>query len=48
MQIAQKWVSGLVIIALVTTMVLPGRQTPAVINSVFNGLSGNLKAATAT
>lgn len=34
MTVVQKFVGGLVLIALVTTMVLPRRQTPAVINAV--------------
>jgi len=48
MPVAQKFVGGIVLIALVTTMVLPGRQTPKVIDSVFGGTSNVLKAATAT
>lgn len=48
MPVAQKFVGGIVLIALITTAVLPGRQTPKVIDSVFGGASGLVKAATAT
>jgi hypothetical protein len=30
---------------LLTTLVLPGRQTPAVVGALFNGLSGWTKTA---
>lgn len=33
-------------VALATTLVLPGRQTPQVIRRFFEGFSGTLKAAT--
>lgn len=48
MPVAQKLVGGLVLIALVTTMVLPGRQTPKVIDSASAGVSNMFKAAMAT
>jgi hypothetical protein len=48
MPVAQKLVGGLVLIALVTTMILPGRQTPRVIDSVAAGGSNLFKAAMAT
>jgi hypothetical protein len=35
----------LAIVALVTTLVLPGRQTPQVIKSGFDGLSGLTRAS---
>jgi hypothetical protein len=38
-------VAGLVAVTLVTTMVGPGKQTPAVISSGGNALSGSLLAA---
>lgn len=34
----------IVVLAIVTTLVLPGRQTPAVITNFFNGFSGSLRA----
>lgn len=36
---------SIVILAIVTTLVLPGRQTPAVINAGANGFMGSLRAA---
>lgn len=46
MSTVQKFLIGLVAIGLVTTLVLPNRQSPAVINAVGNGLISNpLKAA---
>lgn len=35
----------IVILAIVTTLVLPGRQTPAVINAGGSAFSGSLRAA---
>lgn len=35
----------IVLVALATTLVLPGRQTPAVIKAGGNAFSGSLKAA---
>lgn len=35
----------LAIVALITTLVLPGRQTPAVIKSGFDGLSNLTRAS---
>ena len=35
---------SIVILAIITTLVLPQRQTPAVISSFFNGFSGSIKA----
>lgn len=37
--------SSLMVVALMTTLVLPGRQTPAVIREFFTGLSGAVRAA---
>lgn len=34
----------IVVLAIVTTLVLPGRQTPAVISSFFSGFAGSLRA----
>lgn len=48
MPVAQKFVGGIVMIALITTMILPGRQTPAVINSFASGTANILKASMAT
>jgi hypothetical protein len=33
-------------VAMATTLVLPGRQTPLVIQRFFSGFSGTLRAAT--
>jgi hypothetical protein len=38
-------ISSLMLVALLTTLVLPGRQTPAVIREFFTGLSGATRAA---
>jgi fluoride ion exporter CrcB/FEX len=35
---------SIVILAIITTLVLPKRQTPAVISSLFNGFNGAIKA----
>jgi hypothetical protein len=39
------FLGGLVGVALVTTLVGPGKQTPAVINSTGGAISGSLLAA---
>jgi hypothetical protein len=44
----EKVAMGIVGIALVTTLILPGRQTPAVINAVSNLFSGSLATAMAS
>jgi len=36
---------GIVTVALVTTLVLPGRQTPAVFTALSNGFIGAIKVA---
>lgn len=41
-----KVATAIVGVAMVTTMVLPGRQTPAVIDKLFSGFAKSLKAAT--
>ena len=38
--------ASLVIVAGITTLVLPGRQSPAVISAGGNAFSGAIKAAT--
>lgn len=38
-------VGSLLLVALATTLVLPGRQTPAVITAFFSGLSSATRAA---
>ena len=43
--IAKTFVSGLVMIGMATAVLLPGRQTPAVIKAVSGLLSGSLKTA---
>ena len=35
----------IVVLAIITTLVLPGRQTPAVINAGANGFIGSLRTA---
>lgn len=46
MSAVQKFLLGLVAIGMITTLVLPNRQSPAVINAVGNSLVSNpLKAA---
>lgn len=36
----QKFLSGIIVIGVVTAMVLPGRQTPAVLGAVTNLVRG--------
>lgn len=48
MSTVQKFVTGLVAISLITTMILPGRQTPAVINSITGLVRGSLATAMGT
>jgi len=38
-------IGSIVILAIVTTLVLPGRQTPAVISEGSKGFIGSLRAA---
>ncbi len=45
---AQTFAVGLVTIALVTTLILPKRQTPAVINAFTGFTRGNLATAMGT
>lgn len=39
------FLAGLIVIALASTLVGPGKQTPAVINSAGGAISGSLLAA---
>lgn len=48
MTLAQKWLTGLVGIGLVTTLILPKRQTVPVINAVGGLLRGSLATAMGT
>lgn len=48
MTTAQKVASGIIGIALVTTMILPGRQTPAVIAAITGLFRGSLATAMGT
>lgn len=41
-----KVATAIVGVAMATTLVLPGRQTPAVIDKLFSGFAGSLRAAT--
>lgn len=36
---------SIVLIGTITALVLPGRQTPAVITAFFNGFGGSIKSA---
>ncbi len=45
---AEKIAMGIVGIAMVTTLILPGRQTPQVINAVSNLFRGSLATAMAS
>lgn len=45
MSLAQKWLAGLFGIAMVTTLILPGRQTPQVINATRKLISYPLGTA---
>lgn len=45
MSTVEKIAMGIVGIALVTTLILPGRQTPQVLNAAGNVFSGSLKTA---
>jgi hypothetical protein len=42
------FLGGLIVIALATTLVGPGKQTPAVLNSAGGAISGSLLAAQGT
>lgn len=46
MSTAEKVGLAIVGVAMATTLVLPGRQTPAIIQNFMSGFSGVLKAAT--
>ena len=39
------FLGGLIVVALATTLVGPGKQTPAVVNSLGSATSGSLLAA---
>lgn len=45
MSSVEKMFGGLVMVLMATTLVLPRRQTPAVLNSLFGGLSRLSKTA---
>jgi hypothetical protein len=44
----ERGIAGLVGVLMLTTLVLPGRQTPAILNSLFGGLSKLSSAAIAS
>lgn len=48
MSTVEKYLTGLVGLALVTTLVLPGRQTASVINAGTSFVRGTLATATGT
>lgn len=48
MPVAQKFVGGVIAIGLVTTLILPKRQTVKVINAVSGLMRGTLATAMAT
>lgn len=37
--------ASIIVLAIITTLILPGRQTAAVSNSLFGGFIGSIKAA---
>jgi hypothetical protein len=45
MSTLEKVAMGIVGVALVTTLILPGRQTPAVVNAFGKVFQGSLKTA---
>lgn len=45
MKQATALITSLITVAMITTLVLPGRQTASVIREFFAGLSGSLSAA---
>jgi hypothetical protein len=45
MSTIEKIAMGIVGVALVTTLILPGRQTPAVLSAAGNVFSGSLRTA---
>jgi len=46
MSVAEKVGLAIVGVAMATTLVLPGRQTPAILDKFFGGFAGTLRAAT--
>jgi len=48
MTIAQKLVTGVIGIGLVTTLILPGRQTPRVLGAITGLIRGSLATAMGT
>jgi hypothetical protein len=44
----EKGIAGLVAVLMLTTLVLPGRQTPRILDSLFGGLSKLSSAAIAS
>lgn len=48
MSTAEKIAMGIVGVALVTTLILPGRQTPKVINAIAGLFQGSLATAMAS
>lgn len=48
MSIAEKWAAGIISIGMVTTLILPKRQTPKVINAVTRLMRGTLATAMGT
>lgn len=42
----EKFLAGLTGVALATTLVLPGRQTPQIAEKVFTGLGGLYRSVT--
>lgn len=38
-------IASLILVAMATTLVLPGRQTPAVVKAFFDGLANAMRAA---
>lgn len=45
---AEKVATGIIGLAMITTLILPRRQTPQVINAFFSGFRGTLSTAMGT
>jgi hypothetical protein len=45
MQVAQTLIAGAVAIGMVTALLLPGRQTPAVLKALQNLIQGTLRTS---
>lgn len=48
MPVAQKFIGGIIAIGMVTTLILPKRQTPGVINALTKFIRGTMATAMGT